>query len=325
MHRPWTSSSPGASASARRCAGSSACRAARRWPTRTSSSTPRPGRPGIRWGQRLVAEAARRRLAGDLGQRRGRGEVGARAHRCGGRMDPGPRDGPLGHRAGPGLWLRRLARDAARTVPHARCALRRAFPDRSAARGTRLRPLRLPHRPGCGRRPRRRAHQPPQGRRRAHGALARARRAARSCRGSGGRSAGPHRSQPRRRHPPEVDRTGPGGGRDPHDARRRRRGRPRVRDWTGLAVSNPAGAPSGRLRPGTVRPPPCGPGRRLPPRRDGGSSGAYSGPSRSPIPVQPDHRFRRKPITDSDRTRSPIPVPSRSLFGADRNRAIRPM
>ena len=100
---------------------------------------------------------------------------------------------------------------------------------------------------------------------------------------------------------------------------------PGVRDWTGLAVSNPAGAPSGRLRPGTVRPPPCGPGRRLPPRRDGGSSGAYSGPSRSPIPVQPDHRFRRKPITDSDRTRSPIPVPSRSLFGADRNRAIRPM
>ena len=35
--------------------------------------------------------------------------------------------------------------------------------------------------------------------------------------------------------------------------------------------------------------------------------------------------FRSKPITDSGATRSPIPVPSRSLFGANRNRAIRPM
>jgi len=35
--------------------------------------------------------------------------------------------------------------------------------------------------------------------------------------------------------------------------------------------------------------------------------------------------FRPKPITDSGRTRSSIPVPSRSLFGADRNRAVRPV
>ena len=46
---------------------------------------------------------------------------------------------------------------------------------------------------------------------------------------------------------------------------------------------------------------------------------ADSGPTRSPIPAQADHRFRFKPITDSGPTRSPIPVPSRSLFGRDRN------
>ena len=52
---------------------------------------------------------------------------------------------------------------------------------------------------------------------------------------------------------------------------------------------------------------------------------ADSGPSRSPNPAQADHPFRFKPITDSGRTRSPIPVPSRSLFGGDRNRSGRPV
>ena len=35
---------------------------------------------------------------------------------------------------------------------------------------------------------------------------------------------------------------------------------------------------------------------------------ACSGPSRSPIPAQADHRFRSKPITDSGASRSPIPA-----------------
>ena len=52
---------------------------------------------------------------------------------------------------------------------------------------------------------------------------------------------------------------------------------------------------------------------------------ADSGPSRSPIPAQADHSFRFKPITDSGRTRSAIPVPSRSFFGGDRNRSGRPV
>ena len=52
---------------------------------------------------------------------------------------------------------------------------------------------------------------------------------------------------------------------------------------------------------------------------------AESGPSRSPNPAQADHPFRFKPITDSGRTRSAIPVPSRSLFGGDRNRSGRPL
>ena len=43
------------------------------------------------------------------------------------------------------------------------------------------------------------------------------------------------------------------------------------------------------------------------------------------IPGQADHSFRFKPITDSGRTRSAIPVPSRSLFGDDRNRSGRPV
>ena len=42
------------------------------------------------------------------------------------------------------------------------------------------------------------------------------------------------------------------------------------------------------------------------PDRDGPPPpSAYSGPGRSPIPVRPDHRFRRKPITDSGAGRSP--------------------
>ena len=52
---------------------------------------------------------------------------------------------------------------------------------------------------------------------------------------------------------------------------------------------------------------------------------AESGPSRSPNPAQADHPFRFKPITDSGRTRSAFPVPSRSLFGGDRNRSGRPL
>ena len=34
---------------------------------------------------------------------------------------------------------------------------------------------------------------------------------------------------------------------------------------------------------------------------------ARSGPSRSPIPEHPDHRFRAIPITDSGASRSPVP------------------
>ena len=66
----------------------------------------------------------------------------------------------------------------------------------------------------------------------------------------------------------------------------------------------------------------CGPRRAVP---GGACRLEGTGVRAVRIPVQADHRFRRKPITDSGRTRSPIPVPSRSLFGADRNRAIRPM
>ena len=50
---------------------------------------------------------------------------------------------------------------------------------------------------------------------------------------------------------------------------------------------------------------------------------ADSGPTRSPNPAQADHRFRFNPITNSGRTRSPIPVPSRSLFLGGRNRSGR--
>jgi hypothetical protein len=39
------------------------------------------------------------------------------------------------------------------------------------------------------------------------------------------------------------------------------------------------------------------------------------------IPGQADHRFRQNPITDSGRTRSPIPVASRSFFGVHQNGA----
>ena len=46
---------------------------------------------------------------------------------------------------------------------------------------------------------------------------------------------------------------------------------------------------------------------------------AESGASRSPIPVEPDQSFRRKPITDSGPSRSAIPMPSRALFGMPRN------
>ena len=37
------------------------------------------------------------------------------------------------------------------------------------------------------------------------------------------------------------------------------------------------------------------------------------------------HQRLQRRITDSGRTRSPIPVPGRSLFGGDRNRAVRPI
>ena len=47
---------------------------------------------------------------------------------------------------------------------------------------------------------------------------------------------------------------------------------------------------------------------------------AESGASRSPIPVESDQRFRRKPITDSGPSRSAIPSRSRSVFGTPRNR-----
>ena len=50
---------------------------------------------------------------------------------------------------------------------------------------------------------------------------------------------------------------------------------------------------------------------------------ADSGPTRSPNPAQADHRFRFNPITNSGRTRSPVPVPSRSLFRGGRNRSGR--
>ena len=52
-----------------------------------------------------------------------------------------------------------------------------------------------------------------------------------------------------------------------------------------------------------------------------GVAAADSGPTRSPNPAQADHRFRFNPITNSGRTRSPIPVPSRSLFRGGRNRS----
>ena len=54
-----------------------------------------------------------------------------------------------------------------------------------------------------------------------------------------------------------------------------------------------------------------------------GEATADSGPTRSPNPAQADHRFRFNPITNSGRTRSPIPVPSRSLFRGGRNRSGR--
>ena len=50
---------------------------------------------------------------------------------------------------------------------------------------------------------------------------------------------------------------------------------------------------------------------------------ADSGPTRSLNPAQADHRFRFNPITNSGRTRSPVPVPSRSLFRGGRNRSGR--
>ena len=89
--------------------------------------------------------------------------------------------------------------------------------------------------------------------------------------------------------------------------------------------------PPVRVGPRAVGHVPLGGGRRrsarslVAPDPSGGAdaSPADSGPTRSPNPAQADHRFRFNPITNSGRTRSPIPVSSRSLFRGGRNRSGR--